>query len=71
MTPQKLATKKIRYKCVDDCDSNGCPTHKGVLDYASVSETFSVQFGDKKIMLTHVEMEILASWVKELYFSRS
>jgi hypothetical protein len=64
-----MATNKLRrnYRCSDDCEQSGCPSHMAVLTHQSASDAYSFDNGKGQIAnFERGELECFISLLKEL-----
>lgn len=58
--------REIEYKCSDDCEMAGCPGHKAVLNYQSVSDAYHFQNRGKDYYFERKELETFIQLLKDL-----
>jgi hypothetical protein len=58
---------KTRYKCSDDCEQSGCPTHEMTLEFQSTSGSYQIfrEFGPG-IYFEPGELDAMIHLLKEL-----
>jgi hypothetical protein len=64
----KLAPYNIHYKCMDDCQPQGCPGHVASFRYNSSSDSFVVGFSfrEREIHLDAMEVGLIADFINKL-----
>ena len=56
----------VKYRCSDDCIPQGCPGHKGELDYNSVSDSYTFTMNGKKSSYERGELDAMIHLLKLL-----
>lgn len=63
----KLSGEEYTYRHSNDCQQAGCQGHKAKMKYHSVSNSFSMDFGDgTNIHLDSAQMKIVYDWILRL-----
>lgn len=58
--------REIIYTCRDDCEIRGCPTHKGVLEFQSVSNAYHFNMNGKDYYFEQGELQAMIDLIKSL-----
>lgn len=58
--------RKLQYRCSNDCQMSGCPSHEGVLEYNSVSDTYHFTLNRREIFFERGEMQTVIDLLKSL-----
>lgn len=59
--------REKEYHCSDDCEMSGCPGHKGILNYQSVSDAYKFDNGKGEIKyFERGELEAFIQLLKDL-----
>lgn len=52
-----LITLKQNYRCSDDCVQSGCPSHEAVLEYMSVTDSYTFKSDRQEKYFERGELE--------------
>lgn len=67
MIVNKLAVWKAEWNHLNDCDPRGCPYHKAIFTYHSVTESFTLDFGDGTLIdIDDNQMELVKEYIDAL-----
>lgn len=58
--------KEITYRCYDDCKMSGCPSHKGILKFQSVSNAYNFNMNGKEYFFEEGELQAMIDLIKSL-----
>ena len=58
--------REIKYWCIDDCKMDGCPSHKGVLEFQSTSNYYSFNMNGKEYNFEEGELQAIIDLIKSL-----
>lgn len=58
--------RKIIYRCSDDCEMSGCPSHEGVLNYQSVSDAYEFIMNGEEYFFERGELEAMIDLLKSI-----
>lgn len=65
--PCKLSDCEYEYTHFNDCKMSGCDGHKTLFQYYSVTDSFSMDFGDgSSITLDGTQMQLVNDWLEKL-----
>lgn len=63
--------REIDYRCSDDCRMEGCPGHKGILNYQSVADAYSFSMNGRILHFERGELEAMVSLLGSLSQERA
>lgn len=63
--------REIDYRCSDDCRMEGCPGHKGILNYQSVSDAYSFSMNGRILHFERGELEAMIALLQSLSDERA
>jgi len=58
--------REITYRCLDDCEMSGCPTHKGTLNFQSVSNSYHFTMNSRELYFEEGELQAMIDLLKLL-----
>lgn len=58
--------REIIYRCRDDCRMEGCPSHKGTLQFQSVSNAYKFNMDGKEYFFEEGELQAMIDLIKDL-----
>ena len=60
----KLAPYKLKYRCSDDCQMAGCPSHIAEFEICHATDLYRIDFGDgTEIYLDGVKMAMIKEFM--------
>lgn len=58
--------RELIYRCIDDCVASGCPSHKGVLKFQSVSDAYTFDMNGRVMHFEAGELDAMLRLLKSL-----
>jgi len=55
------ARRELTYRCSDDCKQSGCPTHNGVVEHNTISDTFTFNMNGRVLCFERGEMDAMVA----------
>ena len=62
----KLSLYTVRYRCYDDCEMSGCPTHEATFEYGSASNTFCITFAGERTCYDSTQFRLIQDFIESL-----
>jgi len=58
--------RELAYRCSDDCEASGCPSHIGRLEYQSCADAYTFTMNGKLMHLERGELDAMIRLLKSL-----